>query len=237
MELADDNGRLLCKTSQPIDEQESGGANRGAAAVVVAAGLLKPPPSAPRRVRMPDAVADLEILERIRSGDPAALASALDRFWTPLVRYAASVLGEDGAAEDVAQECFVRLWERRETWGLEGSVRGLLFRMARNLALDERRRTGARDRAAEGAPARRSAPLPDELAEDAECRALLAAAVEALPDRRREVFVLVRFHGLSHREVAQALDLSPQTVANHLHLALTDLRAALAPRLGRAADW
>jgi DNA-directed RNA polymerase specialized sigma24 family protein len=45
------------------------------------------------------------------------------------------------------------------------------------------------------------------------------------------VFVLVRYHGLSHREVGEALDLAPQTVANHLGLALADLRVTLAPYL------
>jgi len=178
---------------------------------------------------------DLDLLQRIRSGDAAALAAVLDRCWMPLVRYATSIVGEDGAAEDIAQECMVRLWERRETWVLEGSVRGLLFRMARNLALDELRRAGAAERAGRAAPEPPPARLPSEEAEGAELRAALAAAVAALPPRRREVFLLVRHRGLSHQEVAQVLDLAPQTVANHLGLALADLRRALAPSWCRSA--
>jgi RNA polymerase sigma-70 factor (ECF subfamily) len=189
---------------------------------------------------MPDltgGATDLELLERTRTGDQAALGTILERYWAPVARYAASLLDDADAAEDAAQECFVRLWEHRESWTLEGSLRGLLFQIARNLAFDERRRTQARARAAHVAPEAPPPRTPADQAEAAELRALLATAVRALPERRREVFLLVRHQGLSHREVAQLLGLSPQTVANHLSLALTDLRVALASARVRPGDW
>jgi RNA polymerase sigma-70 factor (ECF subfamily) len=65
----------------------------------------------------------------------------------------------------------------------------------------------------------------------AELKRLAAAAVAGLPPKRREVFRLVREEGLSYKEVAEALGLSPQTVANHMSLALADLRATLRPYL------
>ncbi|NIM52174.1 MAG: hypothetical protein GTN78_18750 [Gemmatimonadales bacterium] len=49
------------------------------------------------------------------------------------------------------------------------------------------------------------------------------------PQRRRDAFILVHHYGLSYRETAEVLDLSPQTVANHLTMALADLRKLLAP--------
>lgn len=171
---------------------------------------------------------DVALLERTRAGDPAALRGILERHWAPVVRYAATLLGDGDEAEDAAQECFVRLWEHRESWALEGSLRGLLFRIVRNLAFDERRRSRARVRAAQAAPALPSPRTPEQHAEIGELRVLLERAIGALPERRREVFVLVRCHGLPHREVAELLGLSPQTVANHLSLALADLRDALA---------
>jgi len=180
---------------------------------------------------------DLELLEGTRAGDPAALRAILDRFWSPVVRYAAMLLEDDDAAQDAAQECFVRLWEHRESWVLEGSLRALLFRIVRNLAFDERRRARARARAARAAPEGPPPRTPEQDAESAALRVLLERAMRALPERRREVFVLVRCHGLSHREVAKLLGLSPQTVANHLSLALSDLRDALAPLKGRCPDW
>jgi len=229
-------------TAVPVSEAEAG--------PTLAAAIARRRVPGPRGTRpgprylvsrhMPDlagGATDLELLERTRAGDQAALATILDRYWAPVVRYAASLLDDADAAEDAAQECFVRLWEHREDWKLEGSLRGLLFQIVRNLAFDERRRTQARARAAHAAPEAPPPRTPADQAETAELRALLATAVRALPERRREVFLLVRHQGLSHREVAQLLDLSPQTVANHLSLALADLRVALASARVRPGDW
>ena len=172
---------------------------------------------------------DFDLLPRIRSGDADALATVLECYWKPVVRYVATFLGGMDSAEDAAQEAFVRLWERRQKLKASGSVRGLLFRMARNAALDELRRRSARERADASAETVPTTPSPADDVQDAELGAIIDRAVAALPERRREVFVLVRRQGLPYREAAAVLDLSPQTVANHLSLALSDLRTALAP--------
>jgi len=174
---------------------------------------------------------DLALLSRIRRADTGALAILLERHWAPVVTYVLGLLDSRDAAEDVAQETFVRLWERREAWELEGSVRALLLRVARNLSLDELRRRSAQERTARAAPRNALQLTPDEELEKLEVRTVIARAVESLPQRRREVFILVHHHGLSYREAAEVLDLSPQTVANHLTMALADLRRLLMPHL------
>lgn len=175
--------------------------------------------------------ADLELLERISRGDSRALGVLLERYWAPVVRYVASLVDSDDAAEDVAQDTFVRLWERRDAWSRDGSVRALLYRIARNLGLDELRRREARARADHRATTPNPVTGPEEHLENEEVRSVIARAVQSLPERRREAFMLVRYHGLSYREAGDVLDLAPQTIANHLTLALTNLRAALAPYL------
>lgn len=171
---------------------------------------------------------DLALLRRIRGGDETALAPLLDCHWAAVIEYAMSMLGDADRAQDAAQECFIRLWERRESWTLEGSVRGLLLRLTRNLVLDDMRRAEAQARAASHVLPMRPPRTPEDDAEDAELRAAIDAAVRALPPRRREVFILIRYQGLPVREAAQVLGIAPQTVANHLNLALASLRAALA---------
>ena len=172
---------------------------------------------------------DLELLSRIGKDDPAALGVILERYWAAVVRFASSFLRSPDAAEDVAQETFVRLWERRDAWQQEGSLRALLFQITRNLSLDEIRRRSARERADREAVPPTLRHTAAEHVEQEELGEIIARAVRALPPRRREVFVLVRHHGLSYREAAQVLDLAPQTVANHLSMAMADLRDSLAP--------
>ncbi len=178
---------------------------------------------------MTEEAADIALLARVLNGDEAGLAALLDRHWKSLVRYSLTILQDSDAAEDVVQQVFVRLWEHRETWGLGGSVLGLLFRMTRNLSLDESRQREARQRAVDKAANPEQPAGPAEHVENDEIGAAIQAALAKLPQRRREVFILVREHGLSYNETAEALGIAPQTVANHLSMALSELKEALTP--------
>ena len=109
----------------------------------------------------------------------------------------------------------------------------LLYTTTRNLALNEKRRRGIRARLSIRVLLPRPAASLDPLfgAESSEAEAAAARAVDALPARRREIFRLARHHGLTHREIAEILEISPQTVANQMTAALEQLRVRLRPYL------
>jgi RNA polymerase sigma-70 factor (ECF subfamily) len=164
--------------------------------------------------------------------DAAALDDLLRRFWHPLVAYVARLLGETEAAEDVVQRAFVRLWERGHSVPAGDDVRPFLYRMVRNLASNEwRRRQTQRSWLEEESVLHPSSAMPSQGPEEDELAAALAAAVERLPARRREVFVLSRYHSLSNAQIAEVLSIAPQTVANQLVSALRELRVMLGPYL------
>jgi RNA polymerase sigma-70 factor, ECF subfamily len=174
-----------------------------------------------------DPPSDATLLARLAADDASALDALLARHWLPLVTFVARMTGSEQSAEDAVQEAFCRLWERRRSWRPAGSVSGLLFRLARNVAISEHRHRQAEDRAAdvvrETAPRHHDAPeLPD-----AELRVALERAIGALPPRRREVFLLRVVHDLSYKEIAAVMGTSPQTVANQLSHAMAFLRQAL----------
>jgi RNA polymerase sigma-70 factor (ECF subfamily) len=174
-----------------------------------------------------DERSDIELLERLAADDTSALDGLLARYWSSLTLFIARMTGSSEAAEDAVQETFCRLWERRRSWRVEGSVSGLLYRVARNIAISDHRHLQAEDRAAavsiDGAPRHHDLPeLPDEA-----LRAALERAIASLPRRRREVFLLRVVHDLSYKEIAHVMGTAPQTVANQLSHALTMLREAL----------
>jgi len=185
------------------------------------------------RPAAPPASTDLEVMQGLRGDDPRALQRLVECYWDGLVSYVKRMLGDVDAAEDVAQEAFVRLWEERARWWTWSVPRAVLYRIARNLALNELKVRGFRERQLD--LQRSSGPptslTPVQLMECEELRQAVGQAVNALPPRRREVFVLARFHGLSYREIAQTLEIAPQTVANQMATALATLEGALSPFL------
>lgn len=202
---------------------------------------LEIPPVGPRTQGEVGATTDRALLLAVRDGDEEAFAQLLSRYWIPLLAFVISLTGSDSGAEDVAQEIFIRIWAHRESWEDRGSPRAYLYRIARNMALNARRdgQAGhhrlsslpAAEISRNGALRARQSDHPESRVAVRTLEADIRQAVEALPTRRREVFVLARFQGLSHREIAEAMGISLQTVANHMRLALEGLREALRSHL------
>lgn len=162
--------------------------------------------------------------------DRATFTAIFRRFYAPLARYARRLTGDSAATEDVLQDVFVRLWEKRETLTVEVSLQALLYTMVRNRALKLRRRARwfAADVSAEDVLALRPVAPTGGQAVDADIlRRRLYRWIDDLPTRRREAFVLSRYHGLTHREIAGVMGVSERTVDTHILLALRELRSRL----------
>ena len=167
--------------------------------------------------------------------DAVDLGELLRETWPQLVAYALRLLGDRELAEDVVQRGFVRLWERGHVVPPGDAMRPFLYRMVRNLAANEWRRQETQRRwIDEESFAVSEADGPDASLELAELETALGAAVERLPARRREIFVLSRYHGLTNGQIAEVLGVSTQTVANQLVSALRELRARLGAHLAEA---
>jgi len=181
---------------------------------------------------------DRALIARFVRGDEAALAVILRVYWTSIVTYAAVYVGSEDAAQDIAQEAFARLWRHRKQWIADQPVRPFLYRVAHNLAHNEQRhrqvRTHWETAARVGPPV--TSPSVAQLYDADVLHDEIQRAIQALPERRRQVFILARFDGLSHREIAEMMGISVQTVANQMSTALTELRTALAPFTERPID-
>jgi RNA polymerase sigma-70 factor (ECF subfamily) len=173
---------------------------------------------------------DAALVARLALDDGQALAALMERYWRPMVAFALDKMGSQDVAEDLVQEAFVRVWERRRQLRPYASPRAYLYRVLRNLMTDDFRRRRLRERfgflKALGTP--EEVPSPVAVLEASEFATAADRAIAALPERRRDVFTLAHLHGLSYREVAETMGITPRTVANHMSLALAQLRASLA---------
>jgi RNA polymerase sigma-70 factor (ECF subfamily) len=128
-------------------------------------------------------------------------------------------------AGDLVQQAFITVWEQRATLRDDGSLRGLLFRIAYTRALNHFRDT-KRFEDSETEFASPESP-PSDSAESRLIRDRLAAVVATLPERRRATFELCMLEGLTYREAAEVLGVSMKTVENQMSHALKAVRAAM----------
>jgi RNA polymerase sigma factor (sigma-70 family) len=140
--------------------------------------------------------------------------------------YAATLLRERAAAEDVTAQAFERAYRKRSRYDASrGTPRAWLFGIVRNAALDELRRL---KRAAEApVPALAPEPGPDEAAELSAQRDAVRLALHRLPARDRELIALKYHADLSNAEIAEILGVSATNAGTLLHRAMTKLREAV----------
>ena len=135
--------------------------------------------------------------------------------------------GRHEDAEDAAQEAFLVALDRLEECRSPERFGGWLMTIVRNRSKNLVRREALRETDEVPPGARSRIPTPDRVAETAELRAQLRAALMDLPEMQRQIVLLHDLEGWKHREIADRLDLPCGTVRSHLHFARKALRTAL----------
>jgi len=133
------------------------------------------------------------------------------------------ILNNQAEAEDVVQDCLIKLWNNRSQLK-ESTIEGYFATMVRNRCIDSIRKK--KPVIVELAHVQLSVEDHSEL-EHTELQAKIDNAIDSLPGRCREVFVLSRFEKLSHKEIAESLTISPKTVENQITKALKAISSAL----------
>lgn len=165
---------------------------------------------------------DCALMAAAGTGDEASFARLVDRHARALVNFFAR-MGAADAAEDLAQETFLKLWNARARYRPEARFTTFLYTIARRTFLDlcrsERRRGAFAQRLA-----RESSAFSDGGMEAARHRMDLLAALDALPPRLKDVLVLSVMQGLSYAEIAEILSIPVGTVKSRVFTALGFLR-------------
>ena len=171
---------------------------------------------------------DADLVAALRQGSSAAAARLADRHLRACRAVALAVTGDVAAAEDVAQDAFIQAIERIDDCRRPERFREWLLQIARNRARNQLR-DGKSDRhdPVDVVPLRSRSPLPDADAERSELRDTLLAALERLPEARREVLLLHDLEGWTHQDIAELLGLPAGTVRSHLHHARRAMRLEL----------
>ncbi len=158
-------------------------------------------------------------------GSEEAFEEIYDLFWDKLLKFVQSKIKSRESAEEIIQEIFIDLWEKRETQQIR-HLSGYLFRVARNKVLDALRAQIVRDQ-------HRDYFFQQNNHKDSGTEASLAfqdlsdaihISLARMPEKTREIFHMNRFEFLTVREISTRLQLSERTVEYHIAHALRTLR-------------
>jgi RNA polymerase sigma-70 factor, ECF subfamily len=183
-------------------------------------------------------LADQELIQLIQRHDSEAFAQFFARYQPAVQRHLGQMLRDAVMAEDLVQEVFLRVWMRAEQWDGRGEVKGWLYRIATNLALNQLRARRRRPQQPLEAPARAvqkddwpsnddsfvptwlidaAALEPPALLAATERQHLMQRLVNELPGDKQEVFRLVYDGEMDLHSVADQLGIPAGTVKSRLH--------------------
>jgi RNA polymerase sigma-70 factor, ECF subfamily len=176
-------------------------------------------------------------IEALRQGDRKVFDALFRAYYQPLCNYACAMIGDMDEAEDVVQERFFKVWEKREDLTISYSVKAYLYKMVYNACLNRVRNEKTQSKyKAHNATFLEENPVY-QLDLTSEVQQNVQRAIASLPEQCRHVFELNRFEELKYREIAEQLGLSIKTVENHIGKALRLLRAQLSDYLVVLITW
>jgi RNA polymerase sigma-70 factor (family 1) len=170
-----------------------------------------------------------EVNQTVTKLDISQEFDAVFRMWYPvLCRYAISILASQAEAEDLVQQVFLKLWEKRNDLDINTSLKAYLYRMVHNACLNHMR--SQKNKSTESieeylVPV--ESHTPERALTSAELDARIQNALQRLPKECRRIFELNRFETLKYREIAEQLQISIKTVESQMGKALRILRTEL----------
>jgi len=187
-------------------------------------------------------ISDDDVVSRVRAGETGLYEMLMRRYNQRLFRVIRSVVMNDDEAEDVLQEAWVRAYEHLDQFAGRASFSTWVTRIAFHEALARTRKNRRwtplenpeGEIMAEAERRQTTAETPEMQAERSQLGRMLQAAVDALPETYRSVFVLREVEQLSTTETAECLELSEEAVKTRLHRSRALLRRDLESRLGTA---
>ena len=168
------------------------------------------------------------LVEKILQGraEVDAFESIFHRYYPMVLNFIKGMLKDEGAAEDISQNIFMKLWINRFKLNRNQSLKNYLCVMARNEALNV-----LRSKRVSSTVLQPNVPellnrenTVDDWYNFMETNAIIRRSVEAMPPQRRTIFKMSRYENMSNMEIAVRLNLSVRTVEKHIELALKDLR-------------
>ncbi|MBU0695889.1 MAG: RNA polymerase sigma-70 factor [Bacteroidetes bacterium] len=168
---------------------------------------------------------DEQLVAHLKNGDKVALDEIYYRNADFLFRYAYKRLNNEADVSDLIQDVFFKLWVKRDTLKIEGSLQAYLTYCLKNLIIDQFRHQKVKEQYQEFASQKKSYTTnTEDQIHYSDLKSSLQLKITQLPAKMQEIFVLRKMEEHSVKEIAEQLNLSPQTVKNQLVSAMLRLK-------------
>ena len=173
--------------------------------------------------------ASKELLEDLRDGSQEAFKQIYTMYYNGINEFLYHLTRSRADAEDLTQNIFVSIWERREGLDPAKSMRGYLYRSAKYTAMEYFRKLKIQSNYLDAPSSVSEEEFSSEEAFIAhETAILIDLALARMPKMRRKVFEMSKYEGFSNEQISKKLKIPANLVANHLYYAKKDLRELLA---------
>lgn len=167
-----------------------------------------------------------ELMLRIREGEVHLLSTLFERYQVPLFNFFLRLTQDRALSEDFVQDVFMRVLKYRHTYRGDGTFKGWIFNLARNVCMDHFRKN---HREIRGIDEQVTAQVPDDSdrmdwIEREQSAEMVRAALAKLSHEYREVLILSRYHDMKYEDIAIMLDCSVAAVKVRVHRAVKALR-------------
>jgi RNA polymerase sigma-70 factor (ECF subfamily) len=173
--------------------------------------------------------------ERIKKGSREEYQKLFYQFYPQLVNFSYRMTRNKEASEEIAQDVFIYLWEKRTTIEITSSLDSYLFAAIKNRSINYVKLELPKQQAqSDLTDAQLFVEQKEEVfPSETKLNEHINMAIAQLPKKCQEIFLLSRYAGLTYKEIADELNISQKTVENQMIIALKKLRAALKPLLDR----
>jgi RNA polymerase sigma-70 factor (ECF subfamily) len=168
---------------------------------------------------------EIQLFEQVRKGDHKAFELLFHRYYSGLCHYATKMIRDNESAEEIVQDFFVKLWEKKESIIVDISIRNYLLRSVKNLCLNYIKHNKIKaDYSKQILTENKSKTNKEPAFLEIDLAEKIEESINLLPEKRREIFRLSREEGLKYREIAKKLNISVKTVETQMSLAIKSLR-------------
>lgn len=180
-----------------------------------------------------------ELQTLLAEGDVNAFNVLVDHYYQPVYQIVLGYIKIVQSAEDVTQDIFFKLWKDREKLSSIESLKAYIFILSRNAVLDAMRKKGPRfpvgDYLENSVAA--TAYSPEEGLMYQQLSSTIQEAIQLLPPQQKRAFLLSREQGMTHDQIAKQMNLSKNTIKNHLVAALNFIRNHVFPHGNMVLWW